>query len=166
MAVKNLLGITLLLSLSCVARADEGGGPQVGTLAPNLIGRTLDDKPYLLKRDIGMPKVIDFFWVKCEPCRAEMPELGKLARRFKGVKFIAVHAEDEPAAAVASFVKSLPDAPPNVVLTQGDLRDLFNYVGLPHTIVLDSNNVVLMNLVGYTQNNMRELTSQLQKMEK
>ena len=163
---KNIFWMALLLSFSCAVQAGDGSGPQVGKPAPNLIGRTFDDKPYLLKKDKGSPKVINFFWVSCKPCRVEMPELAKLEQRFKGVKFISVHAEDENPAIVAKFIKSLPGAPANVVLTEGSLRETFNYFGLPHTIVLDSDNIVLMNLVGYTQENMHELTSQLQKMTK
>jgi hypothetical protein len=95
-----------------------------------------------------------------------MPELAKYERRFQGVKFISVHALDENPAIVAKFVKSLADAPSNIVLTEGGLQETFNYLGLPHTIVLDSNNIVVMNLVGYTQDNMLDLASQLEKMVK
>jgi len=166
MWVKNLFAIILFLSLTAAVQAEEGTGPQVGKLVPNLIGRTLDDKPYLLRKDIGSPKVINFFAVSCKPCRVEMPELAKYERRFKGVKFIAVHALDENPAIVEKFVKSLVDAPSNIILTEGGLQDSFNYLGLPHTIVLDKNNIVLMNLVGYTQENMLDLADQLNKMVK
>jgi thiol-disulfide isomerase/thioredoxin len=147
-------------------QAEEGTGPQVGKPVPNLIGRTLGDEPYLLKKDKGSPKVINFFAVSCKPCRVEMPELAKFERRFKGVKFISVHALNENPAIVAKFVKSLSDAPSNIILTEGGLEQPFNFIGLPHTLVLDSNNIVLMNLVGYTRENMLDLGSQLGKMEK
>lgn len=166
MKIKRLFAMVLLLILSNFVQAEEGTGPQVGKLVPNLIGRTLDDKPYLLRKDIGTPKVINFFAVTCKPCRVEMPELAKYERRFKGVKFVAVHALDENPAIVEKFVKSLVDAPSNIVLTEGGLQDSFNYLGLPHTIVLDKNNIVLMNLVGYTQENMLDLADQLDKMVK
>jgi thiol-disulfide isomerase/thioredoxin len=166
MSVKSLILAVIFFSLSLAAQAEEGTGPQVGKPVPNLIGRTLDDQPYLLKKDKGTPKVINFFAVSCKPCRVEMPELAKYERRFQGVKFISVHALDENPAIVAKFVKSLADAPSNIVLTEGGLQETFNYLGLPHTIVLDSNNIVVMNLVGYTQDNMLDLASQLEKMVK
>jgi thiol-disulfide isomerase/thioredoxin len=95
-----------------------------------------------------------------------MPELARYERRFKDVKFISVHAVDENPAIVVKFVKSLKDAPSNIILTEGGLSESFNYAGLPHTIVLDRNNIVVMNLVGYTEDNMLDLSSQLEKMEK
>jgi thiol-disulfide isomerase/thioredoxin len=166
MLAKSLLGALLIISLSFAAQAEEGTGPQVGKPVPNLIGHTLDDQPYLLKNDKGRPKVVNFFSVTCKPCRAEMPELAKLERRFKGIKFISIHAEDENPAIVAKFVKSLDNAPSNIVVTQGGLREAFNYIGLPHTMVLDGDNIVVMNLIGYTPENMLALGKQLQKMTK
>ena len=76
MWIKSLLGALLLFSL--VAQAEDGIGPALGKPAPNLIAHTLEDKPYLLNKDNASPKVLNFFWVQCKPCRAELPELAKL----------------------------------------------------------------------------------------
>ncbi len=136
----------------------EGVGPEVGKPAPNLIGRTLaDDKLFRLSAEKNMPKVVNFFWVQCGPCKAELPELGKLEQAYPGVKFVAVHAVDEQPEVVQKFIGSLAGAPATVVLTTGSARDTFHYKEFPHTVVLDQNNVVLANLVGYTPANMRAL---------
>jgi hypothetical protein len=95
-----------------------------------------------------------------------MPELAKLEKQYSGVKFISVHTQPDNPENVAKFVKSLSGAPSNIVLTSGGLQDTFHYLGLPHTIVLDSDNVVLMNLVGYTPDNMRRLGKILHELTK
>jgi thiol-disulfide isomerase/thioredoxin len=154
--------VALPVSL-CVA---EEIGPKIGQPVPNLIGRTLDDQSYRLKSDTGSPKVINFFSVSCKPCRQEIPELAKLEKQYPGVKFISVHAQEEKPEVVEKFVKSLPGVPANIVLTSGGLQANFHYLGLPHTMVLDNNNVVLMNLVGYTSANMRALNNALQRLPK
>jgi len=167
MVVKSLLGIVLVTFLvPVVVGAESGGGPVVGQPSPNILGRTMDDKYYRLKQDTGKPKVINFFWVSCIPCKKEMPELAKLEKQFKGVKFISVHTEDEKAETVVKFVKSLSGAPSNIVMTSGGVKEAFKYNGLPHTMILDGDNVVLMNLSGYTPENMRRLTSELQQISK
>lgn len=167
MLLRNfLVCVFLLATLPTVVCAAEARGPEIGQPSPNLIGRTLDDKPYRLKSDKGSPKVINFFWVNCKPCRQEMPELSKLEKQYPGVKFIAVHTRAEKPEVVEKFVKSLAGAPSNIVLTSGGLEDIFHYVGLPHTIVLDRDNVVLMNLSGYTPNNTQRLTTALQELTK
>jgi thiol-disulfide isomerase/thioredoxin len=141
-------------------------GPTVGQPAPNFLGRTLDDNSYRLKSDTGKPKVINFFSLTCKPCRQEMPELGKLEKQYPGVKFISVNTNDDKLEVVAKFVKALPGSPSNIVLTSGGLQETFHYLGLPHTIVLDSDNVVLMNLVGYTPENIKRLHQALQEIAK
>lgn len=160
-----LLGAILMMSLlSLAAFATEGTGPEVGQPSPNLIGRTPDDKPYRLKSDIGQAKVINFFWVNCKPCKEEMPELAKLEKQYPKIKFISVHTQKESPENVMMFIKALPSAPSNIVLTSGGIQDSFHYLGLPHTVVLDNNNIVLMNLVGYTPENMKKLSESLKQM--
>lgn len=166
MSVKNILAVLMILVLPTAVHAAQGAGPEVGLPAPGLIGRTLDDQPYRLKSDKGRVKVINFFWVGCKPCRQEMPELAQLEKKYPAVKFISVHTQEEPQEKVAAFVKSLPGAPSNIVMTSGGLQETFQYLGLPHTILLDEDNVVLMNLVGFTPDNMRRLSNALQQLPK
>lgn len=165
MGIRFIVGAALLVS-ALSGWAAEKNGPEIGQPAPNLIGRTLDEKSYRLKSDKGMPKVINFFSVTCKPCRQEMPELAQLEKEYPGIKFISVHTQEEKPETVASFVKSLPGAPSIIVLTSGGLQETFNYMGLPHTLVLDSNNIVLMNLSGYTPDNTQRLIKELQELTK
>lgn len=164
---QKLLGALLVvLALPVCANATEGNGPEIGQPSPNIIGRTIADQPYRLKVDKGTPKVINFFWVSCKPCKEEMPELAQLEKKYPTVKFISVHTQKESPENVEAFIKALPGAPSNIVLTSGGMQEAFKYHGLPHTIVLDGNNTVLMNLVGYTPENMQRLNEALQQMAK
>ncbi|MEI7843964.1 MAG: TlpA disulfide reductase family protein [Gallionellaceae bacterium] len=150
-----------------VAIAATGGhGPAVGKPAPALFGKTLDGGSYILKRDTGSPKVINFFSMSCVPCRKEMPELAQYEKKYAGIKFISVHTEEAEPEKIAGYLKKLIGHPSNIVLTSGGLQTDFNYMGLPHTIVLDENNNVLMNLEGYNSGNMRRLKKQLDQMSR
>lgn len=95
-----------------------------------------------------------------------MPELAKLERQYRGVTFIAVHTLAEQPENIIKFLKSLPGVPSNIVQTSGGIQETFHYRGLPHTMLLDSDNVVLMNLSGYTPENIRRLANALQKLPK
>lgn len=148
------------------AQADENGGPEIGKSCPNVVGRTLDERVYTLRNDKGAPKVLNFFSVDCKACKDEMPELARLEKRFPGVKFIAAHTEPAELSEVAAFIQKLAGAPSNVVVTAGDLQKTFKYLGLPHTVLLDANNIVLQNFVGYTPENMVALESALAKFPK
>lgn len=159
--VINLIFIALLSTPSYAQN-----GPAIGTEAPKLIARTLDDKLYLLSHDKDSPKVMNFFWVECVPCKKEMPELAKLEKAYPKVKFISVHASSESADIVAQFIHSLSAAPSNIVVTQSAAKEAFNVKGLPHTIVMDQNNIVQANLVGYTPKNMDSLKKMLEELSK
>lgn len=164
-----IFSILLFISASTVFAVNDGNGPVVGQPSPNLLGRTLDDKPYDLNRDLGRTKVINFFWISCSPCRDELPELAKLEKKFKKVKFIAVHtALYKPAEKqenVEKFIKSLRAAPTNIVLTTSkELGENFNIKAQPHTMILDENNVVLLNISGNNKANMQQLASELNRL--
>lgn len=172
MLVKNLILQLWLFTATCaVFAATNGTGPEIGQTSPMLYGRTLDDAIYSLKRDLGQKKVINFFWVGCHPCREELPELARLEKQFTNVKFISVHTSlyqhaEEPET-VAKYIKSLKGAPSNIVLTTSkELGNDFNIMGLPHTMVLDENNIVLMNISGYDKKNMKKLAVELQRITK
>lgn len=158
-----LLGATLTLGAPFVIAEN---GPAIGTEAPKLIARSLDDKLYLLSRDKDRPKVMNFFWVQCVPCKTEMPELAKLEKAYPKVEFISVHASSESAEDVAKFIQDLPEAPSHIVVTQSAARDSFNVKGLPHTIIMNQNNIVQANLVGYTAKNMIVLKKMLKELSK
>ncbi len=163
--VVRSLVIYLLPLLGLYANAAlADAGPAVGAEAPKLIARTLDDQLYLLSHDKGRPKVMNFFWVQCVPCKAEMPELAKLELAYPKVKFVSVHASTESPEEVAKFIHGLSGAPSNIVVTQAAARDAFNVKGLPHTIVMDQDNIVQANLVGYTPKNMAALKKMLDKL--
>jgi thiol-disulfide isomerase/thioredoxin len=170
--LKNFILLVLLLTASfAVHAAPDGSGPEIGQPAPKLYGRTLDDDLYSLQKDTGQKKVINFFWVECHPCRDEMPELAKLEKEYTNVKFISVHTslkkKAEEIESVTKFIKSLKDAPSNIVVTKDkDLGEEFNIIGLPHTMILDENNFVLMNISGYDKKNMKRLADALQKITK
>ncbi len=165
-----IISLLILISASTVCAVNNGNGPVVGKPSPNLLGRTLDDKPYNLNSDLGRTKVINFFWISCKPCREELPELARLEKKFKKVKFIAVHTalykDAEEPGNVAKFIKSLPAAPTNIVLTTSkELGDNFNINAQPHTMILDENNVVLLNISGNNKANMQQLASELNRLK-
>ncbi len=107
----------------------------------------------------------------CHPCREELPELALLEKQFKEVKFISVHTSlykhaEEPET-VAKYIKSLKGAPSHIVLTTSkELGSDFNIMGLPHTMILDENNIVLMNIIGYDKKNIQRLEQELHRITK
>jgi peroxiredoxin/tetratricopeptide (TPR) repeat protein len=86
-----------------------GPGPAGGRKpAPDMVLKTLDGREVSLAGLKGKVVVLNFWFVNCAPCRAEMPGLNKLvdAHRGQGVVFLGV-ATDR-ADAIRDFLKKFP----------------------------------------------------------
>lgn len=139
---------------------------KIGDKAPNLIGRTLDNSLYRLSDDTQRVKVINFFWIGCQPCRKEIPELAKIEQKYSKIKFISVHAKDDKQEEVKKFIVSLEVVPKTIILAGNMVRERFLFTGLPYTLLLDQNNSVIASFSGYTPESMKKLESILHELSK
>lgn len=121
--------------------------------APNLQGTTLDGKPWALADQAGTIVVINVWGSWCGPCRAEAPDLVRLANQNadRGVRFVGVNTRDNPAAAQA-FVRSFAVPYPSIRDDNGQV--LLAYRGLiptsvvPTTVVVDRDGKVAARVLG------------------
>lgn len=88
----------ILLCLACAAQAGEikpwKGGPTPALALPDLDGR-----PRTLADYKGRVVVVNFWATWCEPCRAEMPSMQKMADKFGADKLVILgvnYQEGEP----------------------------------------------------------------------
>jgi thiol-disulfide isomerase/thioredoxin len=147
------------------AVSDGSGGPQLRTLgatttgllqvadrvpAPALRGETLDGTPLDVSEMRGKVVVLNFWASWCPPCRAESPNLVKVANDTKalGVEFVGVNVKNDRSAAIrfdevhdvpypslydeagvllTRFRKLVPQSPPSTLLLdrQGRIAGLF-----------------------------------------
>lgn len=113
----------------------------------------LDDKPVALAQWRGKPLIVNFWARWCGPCRAEIPELVALRKRFgdRGLEVIGIGIEDklEP---VRDFAKAYDmDYPVLIGKDQGLelMRSLGNTkMGLPFTIALDRHGKLVVVKMG------------------
>lgn len=79
--------------------------PQEGMLAPDYVVRTIDGKSLQSEDFGGKVLVLNFWFIGCPVCRAEMPRLKELAEKYGSedeVVFVAMTAD--PAARVKEFM--------------------------------------------------------------
>lgn len=100
----------------------------------------------------GYPIVLNFWASWCPPCRAEMPMLARLQDdpRFDGVIFYAVNAvrsEKHPDDAL-DWLESNGIDLPLMYDTSGEAMSLYQISGLPTTMVLDSEGLVVERKTG------------------
>lgn len=145
--MKLIPSITLCLSLVFSAPLLAA---TIGEKSPNLFGRTLSGDLFRLSSVKG-PKVVNFFWVECKPCRQELPELRALEQKYPKVNFIVVHvsAGDEEAEAVQAFVTGLKASPKTVVLSSPMVQETFAFAGFPYTVVIGADGKIKASFQGY-----------------
>ncbi|MCX2573864.1 TlpA family protein disulfide reductase [Pedobacter sandarakinus] len=64
----------------------------IGKRLPNFVGKKTNGKPFNSEELTGEVVIINFWFEKCPPCIAEMPELNELVHRYKNkhVRFIGI----------------------------------------------------------------------------
>ena len=88
----------------------------------------------------------------CEPCRAESPDLARIARdtAAAGVRFVGVDEQDRPDPA-RSFAASAGTTYPHLVDADGTLLSSLRLVpssGIPSTLVIDGAGHVAARVIG------------------
>lgn len=121
--------------------------------APALEGTTLDGEPFALSNLSGKTVVVNVWGSWCAPCRAETPDLVRLANESadRGVRFVGIDTRDNPAAAKA-FVRSFKVPYPSIEDPHGQVLLSFRGVVptsvVPSTIVIDRRGMIAARIIG------------------
>jgi len=131
--MKNFLRLTavllagLALNWACVPSAPVAAEP-----APPLSGPGLDGKTVSLSDYAGKVVLVDFWATWCDPCKEEIPELGKLHEKLGPKGFVVLGASmDEETKEVAPFAKKAKIAYPVIVTGSERAQKGWIVPGLP-----------------------------------
>ena len=102
------LSILIIAVLLAVSSASAQQALKPGELAPAFSGQGLDGNFYDLGQLQGKVVVVTFWSTRCEICHSEIPNLNRVADRYKGrdVVFLAVTMENE--AKIHPYIKRNP----------------------------------------------------------
>ncbi len=117
--------------------------------APDFTLPDLHGAPVRLNDLRGKVVFLNLWATWCPPCRAEMPSMEALYRRFRDRDFamLAV-SEDIDAAVVASFVRELGLTFPVLLDTESRLPGRYGVTGFPETFIIDRDGQVIRHVVG------------------
>lgn len=124
--------------------------PLSGKAAPDFSMSLLDDTKVELAQHKGKDVVVLDFWaIRCPPCRAVMPVLEKVVEEFKGknVVLYAVNSEDDPAT-IKEFLETMAI---NVTVArdaEGTVATAYQVEGIPQTVVIGKDGVIKYVQVG------------------
>jgi len=144
---RRLLIVAMLVVAAALVSSAVIANLSAGTKAPNFTLQTLDGKTFILENCFKKPAkvvVLDIWATWCPPCRAEIPFIIKMQKKYatKGVMIVGV-AIDEQKATVSAFVKKMginyticPDANGQTISGKYQVQ------GIPATYVIDKKGVI------------------------
>lgn len=112
--------------------------------------RDINGNTIKLKELVGKVVVINFWFIGCQPCRMEIPELNKIALKYTNdpnVIFIAIALDDKHD--IKQFIKDNPFA--YHIIDDGRIyANLYKINLYPTNVILDKEGKVRFDASGYT----------------
>ena len=147
--------------------ADEAGSgllpaSEIRTAPPFALANAATGKPFALQEAVQRsPVVLDFWATWCGPCRAELPHLEKLSRKYQGqVAFCGINSSDSPNI-TAVFAKQNSLTFPMLSDADHHVAFLYGADAIPLLIVVDTHGKVRSVTDGYSENVEAELSKTL-----
>lgn len=157
--LRAVLGTVLIVALIAAGGCQTGAStakpgdesatvaPPLGTAAPPLrIAEWVKGKPVDLAAGQGQHVYVIEFWATwCGPCRASIPHLTEMQKKFKnkGVVFVGVTNEQKDLGKVKSFVQDMGDKMDYTVAVDDGNATFDAYMktykqnGIPHAFLID-----------------------------
>lgn len=144
------VALVLLLALLLVPSVASAAGA-VGEQAPDYAAITVEGDPVELADLRGEAVVLNVWATWCVPCREELPELQALQERFAGedVRVVGVSVDSRGAGTeVAAFLDARDIRFDAWLDPDEDVQRAFRTSGVPETIVIDRDGVVVHRVKG------------------
>lgn len=140
----SLLFVSALILLAALSAPLQAGGQDV-PLIP-FKGYDLDGQAIDIERSIGNSAVVLVFWASwCPSCRAEVPKLNALIKRYanRGMDFIGVNVGyNDSYKRAKAFVEKTGMNYPNLFDATGNIGEQYGLQGVPTVIVADKKGFV------------------------
>src|SRR5919197_1690005 len=148
------LGLGVVAWLTVLQPAPPPAGPaaslaRVGATAPPVALPLVGGGTADLARDRGKVVVLNFWATWCEPCRAEMPGLQRLADDLQGQPFAlySINLQEDPPA-IEPFARQLGLRVPILLDSEGDVTRAYGVRALPATFLVDRQGVLRQQRLG------------------
>jgi peroxiredoxin len=124
-----------------------------GDAAPAFAAQRLDGRPASLADYRGRVILLNVWATWCVPCRAEMPSLERLQRKFAGTDFrvVAVSVDQEGVGVVDRFATELGLSFDILHDRSGDIQRVYQTSGVPESWVIDRDGVIVKKKIGWDE---------------
>jgi cytochrome c biogenesis protein CcmG, thiol:disulfide interchange protein DsbE len=159
---------TLLLPAAGGAYAQESAAPapkKALSSAPDFTGTGIDGKSYHLQEILKKgPVLLDFWATYCKPCMMELPEMEKLAEKYKdrGFNLITVAGDDQRTIAkLKPLVQSKGFKFVTLTDTDKKINNMYNVRNYPTSVLIDSGGKIVIQTQGYSHGDEKEMEKRI-----
>lgn len=140
---------TIAVASRLVQPDERADPPQPGMPAPDFTYRMNDGSTQSLSMLRGRKVVLNFWATWCEPCRAEMPDLQRLAdARSADLTVLGVN-KDQELDPILSFLPEVPVRYTLIANPDGDISERYGVRSLPMTYFINSDGSVAAMHIGF-----------------
>jgi thiol-disulfide isomerase/thioredoxin len=147
--MKTMAGVTTAFLSLLVAGTASGATADLGDPAAELnIAHWMKGEPVKVAAGDHNIYVVEFWATWCPPCRASIPHLTEIQKRFRDKNVIVVGISDEKESVVAPFVKNMAGKMDYRVAIDDDHKTSAHYMqaygigGIPHSFVVRDEKVI------------------------
>src|ERR1041384_829893 len=162
--MKSRCLFALSLLTAALALDAHAAGSLGDPAAPLVISEWVKGKPVDLAAAKGKEVVVVEFWATwCPPCRASIPHLTEMQKKFKDVRFVGV--SDEEVATVKKFVEKMGDKMDYAVAVDKERKTSAGYMeaygigGIPHAFIVDKQGKIIWN--GHPMSGLEQVLEQV-----
>lgn len=121
-----------------------------GLPAPDFTLPDLEGNMVRLSDYRGKVVLLNIWATWCPPCVEEMPSMEALHRKMKGEAFeiLAVSIDTDGSQSVAPFMQKHKLTFPALTDTKGLMQDLYRTTGVPESLIIDKNGIVVEKIIG------------------
>lgn len=141
-------GSTTATGRTTTTRSSTGAGA-IGTQAANFSATDImNNSTITLSNYIGKVVVLNFWATWCPPCRAEIPDLIQLHKKYAG-KLVVIGAScDDSASTVKPFINQQGINYPIFMSTEAIEATYGGVTGIPATFIIDKTGKIVNKIVG------------------
>ncbi|MBI3299782.1 MAG: TlpA family protein disulfide reductase [Elusimicrobia bacterium] len=139
----NISAAALAVGVLAFLAVQPGGGPAVGTPAPEFRLADLSGRTATLAEYKGKVVLLDFWATWCSTCEAELPDLKAVHRRFAKDDFVLLAASlDEGGPEVVARYASEKALPYRVLFGDQNTAGAYRIFGLPTKYLIDRDGII------------------------
>ncbi len=168
MRYHRLFLVVLIAFFLFSCQKNSGGVVEVGHTAPDFKTKTLDGK-YISLSDYKDKVVLIEFWATwCPPCRASIPEMETLHKKFIDQDFVLIGVNVDEGENVTDRVRAFVNQY-NVTYTivldnEGRASRKYGVMSIPAIYLLDRNHKIVKKYLGFSPGLGEELARQIEAL--